>query len=75
MLSKYKEIRNLANDELSALIDKWIKGDVKRFVLKRHFIDCKTFEKIAEEADISAQTVKNIVYCQADYLTAIITAK
>jgi hypothetical protein len=75
MLSKYKEIRSLPNDELSALIDKWIKGDVKRFVLKRHFIDCKTFEKIAEEADISAQTVKNIVYCQADYLTAIITAK
>ena len=75
MLSKYKEIRSIPNDELSALIDKWIKGDVKRIVLKRHFIDGKTFEKIAEEADVSAQTVKNIIYCQTDYLTAIITAK
>lgn len=74
MLRKYKELRNIANDDLAFLIDKWVKGEVKRHVLKRHFIDGKTFEQLAEETDVSVQTIKNIVYSQGDYLTSILYA-
>lgn len=51
--------------ELTFLIDEWILNERNRNILKRRILDGVTFEKLAEEFDLSTQQVKNIVYkCQ-----------
>lgn len=51
--------------ELSYLIDAWIFNERNRRIVKRKMIDGITFEKLAEEFDLSVQQVKTIVYnCQ-----------
>ena len=55
-------LKNLSNSQISQLIDEWIHSERDRKILKRRFIDGITYEKIAEEADISVTQVKSIVY-------------
>lgn len=43
-------------------IDEWIHNDRNRKILKRRYIDGVTYEKIAEEFELSVRQVKNIVY-------------
>lgn len=59
---KRDELADISNDEISALIDKWIKGERDRAILKRRLIDCICFEPLAEEFDFSVRQIKNIVY-------------
>ena len=59
---KRDELADISNDELSELIDKWIKGENVRAILKRRLIDCICFEPLAEEFDLSVRQTKNIVY-------------
>lgn len=59
---KRDELADISNDELSELIDKWIKGENVRAILKRRLIDCICFETLAEEFDLSVRQTKNIVY-------------
>lgn len=59
---KRDELADISNDELSSLIDKWIKGENVRAILKRRLIDCICFEPLAEEFDLSVRQTKNIVY-------------
>lgn len=59
---KRNELADISNDELSSLIDKWIKGENVRAILKRRLIDCICFEPLAEEFDLSVRQTKNIVY-------------
>ena len=54
-----------SKSELTFLIDEWILNERNRNILKRRILDGVTFEKLAEEFDLSTQQVKNIVYkCQ-----------
>jgi len=61
---------NLQNDSLSrsdwsVLIDEWIIGrnaERDRRILKRRLLDGLTYERLAEEFDMSVRQIKNIVY-------------
>lgn len=56
---------NIPRSEVEHLIDEWIFNERNRTVLKRRLLDGVTYEKLAEEFDLSVQQVKNIVYkCQ-----------
>ena len=43
-------------------IDEWIFNERNRAILKRRLLDGITFEKLAEEFELSTQQVKTIVY-------------
>jgi len=53
---------DLSNEELSRLIDLWIRGERDRAILKRRLIDRIYFEPLAEEFGLSVRQTKNIVY-------------
>ena len=62
------EIYNLSRSEWENLIDEWIVGrnaDRNRQILKRRLLDGITYERLAEEFDMSTQNVCSIIYkCQ-----------
>lgn len=58
----------IPNDELCMLIDKWIRGERNRAILKRRLIDLIHYEPLAEEFDMSVRQIKNIVYSCEDKL-------
>lgn len=51
----------LSNTELSALVDDWVKSQRDRQVMKRKLIDGITYERIAEEQELSVKQVYRIV--------------
>lgn len=56
---------DIPRSEVERLIDEWIFNERNRGLLKRRLLDGITYEKLAEEFDLSTQQVKNIVYkCQ-----------
>lgn len=59
---------NISNSELSALIDEWTKSELYRCILKRRLIDGITYEKLAEEFQMSVYGIKKIVYHEQDIL-------
>lgn len=52
----------ISTSEVEHLIDEWIFSERNRKIAKRKIIDNITFEKLAEEFDLSVQQVKTIVY-------------
>ena len=52
----------VSTSELSYLIDEWIFSERNRKIVKRKMIDGITFERLAEEFNLSVQQVKSIVY-------------
>lgn len=51
--------------EVEYIIDEWVFNERNRKIAKRKIIDGITFEKLAEEFELSTQQVKTIVYkCQ-----------
>ena len=62
------ESYNLSRSEWENLIDEWIVGrnaERNRQILKRRLLDGKTYERLAEEFDMSTQNVCSIIYkCQ-----------
>lgn len=55
----------LSRSEIEALIDEWTVGrnaERNRAILKRRLLDGITYERLAEEFDLSVRQVKNIVY-------------
>lgn len=52
----------LSRSQIEYLIEEWILNERNRNILKRRMIDGLTYEKLAEEFDMSVQQVKNIVY-------------
>lgn len=44
------------------LIDQWVYSERDRRILKRRLLDGVTYEKLAEEFDLSVRQTKNIVY-------------
>lgn len=55
-------LKNLSNSEITHIIDEWIHSERDRQILKRRFIDGITYEKIAEEFNLSVIQTKTIVY-------------
>lgn len=53
---------DLSRSEISYLIDEWILNERNRTLLKRRLLDGVTFERLAEEFELSVRQVKNIVY-------------
>ena len=48
--------------EWEHIIDEWIFNERYRDILKRRLLDGITFERLAEEFDMSVQQIKAIVY-------------
>lgn len=67
------DLVNLANSELSNLIDEWIKNVKHRQMLKSRYIDGLTYQELAEVYSLSVQQVKNIIYKQSAILFAHIS--
>lgn len=60
-----------SRSELDRLIDEWILGrnaERDRKILKRRLFDGITYERLAEEFDLSVRQVKNIVYKGEDII-------
>lgn len=54
------------NSAISNVIDEYIHSERDRAILKRRLIDGLTYEKLAEEFDISVRQTKNIIYRQQE---------
>lgn len=52
---------NLSTSDVERLIDNWIFNERDRAILKRRLIDGITFEKLADEFQLSVVQVKRIV--------------
>ncbi len=60
-----------SRSELDKLIDEWILGrnaERDRKILRRRLFDGITYERLAEEFDLSVRQVKNIVYKGEDII-------
>lgn len=55
------EFADVPNDELVVLIDKWIKGERDRAILKRRLIDLRTYDELSSEFYISRRQLIRIV--------------
>ena len=55
-------IPEYTNSQISHLIDEYIHSERDRNILKRRLIDGLTYEKLAEEFDLSVRHTKTIVY-------------
>lgn len=53
---------DLSRDDWETLIEQYIFDERDRRVLKRRLLDGITYEKLAEEFDMSTQNAKRIVY-------------
>lgn len=57
-----KTIPEYTNSQMSALIDEHIHNIRNRAILKMRFLDGMTYDRIAEELDMSPQQIKTIIY-------------
>ena len=53
---------NLSRTEWVELIDLWIFNETDRAILKRHLLDGRTYEQLAEEFNYSDRHIKTRVY-------------
>ncbi len=53
---------DLSCSEIEFLIDELIHNERDRRILKRRLLDGITYERLAEEFDLSSTQIKNIVY-------------
>ena len=64
-------VRDISRSEIDFAIDEWIVGknaERDRQIVRRRLIDGVTFERLAEEAEISVSQVKRIVFCRSEVL-------
>ena len=66
--SERNRMDNYSNDDIRLLIDKWIRGERNREILKRRLIDGICYEPLAEEFNLSVRHIKTIVYKNEDIL-------
>lgn len=57
-----------SNSQIREVIAEWIHSERDRKILERRLIDGITFERLAEEFDMSVRQMKNIVYKLQDKL-------
>ena len=66
-----EKVTELSRTELEHLIDEWIIGrnaERDRQILKRRLLDGVTYDRLAEEFDLSVRQLKNIIYRAEDRL-------
>ena len=63
-----EKVKEYTNSQISGIIDEYIHSERDRKLLKRRLIDGITFDRLAEEFDLSVRQVKNIVYRREDEL-------
>ena len=63
------ESLNKSRTEIDHLIDEWIFNERNRCIIRRRLFDGITYEKLAEEFDLSVQQIKTIVYKSQDILS------
>ena len=68
-------MREYTNSEIQKAIDEFIHSERNRQILKRRFIDGKTYEGLAEEFDMSVAQIKRIVYKYGDYIVLKISGR
>ena len=51
-----------SNSQIREIIGEWIHSERDRHILERRLVDGITFERLAEEFDMSPRQMKNIVY-------------
>jgi DNA-directed RNA polymerase specialized sigma24 family protein len=56
------------NSQIAEMIDEWIHSERDRAILKRRLIDGLTYERLAEEFDISVRQTKRIIYKSEELL-------
>lgn len=61
-------MRKYTNSEVTDAIDELIHSERDRSILKRRLIDGLTYEKLAEEFDLSVTQIKRIVYKGEDII-------
>lgn len=57
-----QDFGDISVSQLRNLIDEWIFSERDRDILKRRLLDGITYERIAEEFNLSVRQTKNIVY-------------
>ena len=57
-----EELDQYSNTHIRHLIDEYIHSERDRAILKRKLLDDITFERLAEEFDLSVRMTKTIVY-------------
>lgn len=63
---------DIPSSEIDRLINEWIHDQKARTVVKRRLLDNVTYERIAEENNLSVRHTKTIVYNAQDRLLSII---
>ena len=61
-------IPEYTNSQIEHLIDEYIHSERDRDILKRRLIDGLTYERLAEEFDLSVRQTKKIVYKSEEIL-------
>lgn len=61
-------IPDLPRSEYERLIDEWIFSERDRAILKRRLLDGITYERLANEFEMSVRQIKTIVYKSEDRL-------
>lgn len=59
---------DIENSQLNYFIDEYVHSERDRKILKRRLIDGITYERLAEEFDLSPRQTKTIVYREEDRL-------
>lgn len=59
---------DISNDDIAAMIDKWVKGSRNREIMRDRLLGGMTYEKIAEKHDLSVRYVKTLIYHQEEII-------
>lgn len=68
-----REFYDIPNDKLQVEIDRWIKSERNRAILKRRLIDGLTFDELANEFNLSRSNVVKICMKEEQRLFAKIS--
>lgn len=66
------KLGDLSRSEIHHLVDEYIHNQRDRMITKRRLTDGITYEKLAEEFDMSVGQIKNIVYKSQDRLLKVV---
>lgn len=55
-------MRNYTNSEITEAINERIHSERDRAILRRRYVDGITYEKLAEEFELSVTQIKRIIY-------------
>lgn len=56
------KVPDLSRNEIDYLIEQWVFSQRDRALVRRKLFDAVTFERLAEEFDLSVRQTKNVYY-------------